>query len=107
MMLIRSGPQIDPRFLELVLNSPLITTIARDKTTGGAAPRINVATVKAYPIPVPPITEQDRIVAQVNTLMNLCNHLEDQLNNAHLRAGALLNSVVYHALEVASVAMAI
>lgn len=99
MMLIRSGPQVDPRFLELVLNSPLITTIAREKTTGGAAPRINVATVKAYPIPVPPIAEQHRIVARVDELMLLCDQLETQLHTAQAESSRLLESVLHKALS--------
>lgn len=107
MMLIRSGPQVDPRFLELVLNSRLITTIAREKTTGGAAPRINVATVKEYPIPVPPLAEQHRIVAKVHELMQLCNHLEDQLTAADLKSKALVDSVVYDASEGKLTAMAV
>ena len=49
-MLIRAGTKIDARFLELMLNSPLITSIARRETIGGAAPRVNVSAVKAYPI---------------------------------------------------------
>ena len=69
-MLIRASTFIDPAFLEMVLDSPLITQLApRQKTTGGAAPRVNVATVKAYPIPVPPLTEQRRILAKVDELM--------------------------------------
>jgi type I restriction enzyme, S subunit len=64
MMLIRAGATLDAAFLEMVMNSPLITGIALAKTTGGAAPRINVATVKAYPIPLPPLVEQHRVVAK-------------------------------------------
>jgi type I restriction enzyme S subunit len=100
MMLIRSGPEVDPQFLELVLNSRLITTIAREKTTGGAAPRINVATVKEYPIPVPPLAEQHCIVAKVKELMCLCDDLEKQLKAVVADTGALLESVIYNAQKV-------
>ena len=54
MMLIRASSICHQSFLELVLNSPLITAIAKKRTTGGAAPRINVSLVKSYPIPIPP-----------------------------------------------------
>ena len=98
MMLIRAGSEIDSAFLEMVLNSPLITRIALAKTTGGAAPRINVATVKAYPIPLPPIGEQHRIVAKVNELTELCGRLETQLTVASNENHHLLEAVLQHAL---------
>jgi type I restriction enzyme S subunit len=99
MMLIRPGAHIDPAFLEMVLNSPLITGIALAKTTGGAAPRINVATVKAYPIPLPSLAEQQRIVAKVNELMALCDRLESQLTNVETETGRLLEAVLHHTLS--------
>ncbi|MEO8411657.1 MAG: restriction endonuclease subunit S, partial [Propionivibrio sp.] len=79
MMLIRPGGNVFAAFLEFVLNSPMITQLAREKTTGGAAPRVNVATVKAYPIPLPPLAEQHRIVAKVDELMALCDRLKAEL----------------------------
>jgi type I restriction enzyme S subunit len=99
MMLIRPGALIDPAFLEMVLNSPLITRIAVAKTTGGAAPRINVATVKAYPIPLPHPSEQQRIVAKVKKLMGLCDQLEGQLANAEFQSRKLLEAVLDRALN--------
>jgi type I restriction enzyme S subunit len=99
MMLIRSGEEVDSAFLEMVLNSPLIAEIARRRTTGGAAPRVNVATVKAYPIPVPPLTEQKRIVAKVNQLMALCDELEAKLRQAEADSEKLLNAAVRHVIE--------
>lgn len=98
MMLIRAGKAISPAFLELVLNSPLITDIARGRTTGGAAPRINVATVKAYPIPLPPLAEQHRIVAKVDELMVLCDQLEAQLRITQTDSRRLLEAVLEVAL---------
>jgi type I restriction enzyme S subunit len=98
MMLIRAGSAIDAAFLEMVLNSPLITRIALAKTTGGAAPRINVATVKAYPVPLPPLAEQQRIVARVNELMALCETLEARLTTARKISHCLLEAVLQSAL---------
>jgi type I restriction enzyme, S subunit len=99
MMLIRSGAMLDTEFLEMVMNSPLITEIALAKTTGGAAPRINVATVKAYPIPLPPLAEQICIVAKVNELMAVCDRLEVQLTTAQADTSRLLEAVLHHAIN--------
>jgi type I restriction enzyme S subunit len=77
----------------------LITNLAAAKTTGGAAPRINVATVKAYPIPLPPLAEQRCIVAKVDELMALCDQLETSLATAETETSRLLESVLHHALQ--------
>jgi len=98
MMLVRCGEAISPAFLEMVLNSPLITEIAKAKTTGGAAPRVNVATVKSYPIPAPPLAEQHRIVAKVEELMAVCDRLEALLTTTQAESRRLLEAVLHEAL---------
>ena len=97
-MLIRTGEIIDAAFLEIVLNSPLIIELAQRGTTGGAAPRVNVATVKAYPIPIPPYAEQKRIVSKVNQLMALCDELETKLRQAEADSERLMNAAVQYVL---------
>ncbi len=82
MMLIRPTSEVLPEFVEMTLNSPLITSIARNKTTGGAAPRVNVSVVKAYPVPLPPLPEQHRIIAKINQLLALCDQLKTRLTQA-------------------------
>jgi type I restriction enzyme S subunit len=102
MMLIRAGATIDSAFLEMVLNSPFIGEIARGNTTGGAAPRVNVATVRAYPIPLPPLGEQHRILAKVEELMALCDRLEAQLTTAQTVNHRLLEAVLCESLASAA-----
>jgi type I restriction enzyme S subunit len=94
MMLIRAGDRLAPEFLEMVLNSPLITAIACNQTTGSAAPRINVATVRTFPIPIPPLAEQHRIVAKVDQLMALVDQWESQLAATRTTADHLLSALV-------------
>jgi type I restriction enzyme S subunit len=101
MMLIRPGRNVSSAFLELVLNSPMITQLAREKTTGGAAPRVNVATVKAYPIPIPPIDEQHRIVAKVDELMALCDRLKAGLAESRAQKERLATTLIESALKAA------
>jgi type I restriction enzyme S subunit len=99
MMLIRAGENLASEFLELVLNSPLITEIARRKTTGGAAPRVNVSTVKAYPIPLPPLAEQHRIVAKVDELVALCDLLKARLQSAQATKVHIADTLVEAAIR--------
>ena len=98
LMLIRAGTATRADFLEIVLNSPFITDIAKARTTGGAAPRVNMSTVRAYPIPIPPLTEQNRIVAKVDELMALCNGLEASLTATAITRRRLLDALLAEAL---------
>ena len=81
-MLIRCHSVISSYYLEVAINSPFITKQAAHWTTGGAAPRINMSTVRGYPIPIPPLAEQKRIVAKVDGLMALCEQLKSRLADA-------------------------
>lgn len=98
LMLIRAGAETRPDFLEIVLNSPFITDIAKARTTGGAAPRVNMSTVRAYPIPLPPLAEQHRIVAKVDELMALCDRLEASLTTGDATRRRLLDALLAEAL---------
>ena len=110
LMLIRPGQELIPTFLNLVLNSPLITSIAARRTTGGAAPRVNMSTVRAYPIPVPPLAEQARIVAKVADFMSICDRLEASIvAGAEARRGLLeatLRDALAPAMELSDVVAA-
>ena len=101
LMLIRANRTVDPKFLELAINSPWITDFAAKMTTGGAAPRVNMSIVRAYPIPVPPLAEQHRIIANVEKLMDLCDQLEASLIEGEQTRSKLLEAVLHKALEPA------
>jgi len=104
LMLIRAGATTRADFLEIVLNSPFITDIAKARTTGGAAPRVNMSTVRAYPIPLPPLAEQHRIVAKVAALMALCDRLEASLAATAATRRSLIDALLAEALAPPQVA---
>ena len=99
LMLIRAGKETRADFLEIVLNSSFITNIAATQTTGGAAPRVNMSTVRAYPIPVPPLAEQHRIVSKVDELMRLSDRLEASLIAGENGRSSLLSAILGEALR--------
>ena len=99
LMHIRTNNAVAPQFLELCLNSPWITEFAVEKTTGGAAPRVNMSMVRSYPIPLPPLAEQHRIVAKVDKLMAFCDRLEASLATGDDTRCRLLGALLIEALE--------
>jgi type I restriction enzyme, S subunit len=55
--------------------------------------------VNGFPIPLPPLTEQHRIVAKVDALMALCDQLEASLTTATTTRSRLLESLLNEALN--------
>ena len=51
----------------------------RLKTSFGVQSFVSLKYLRDYPIPLPPLAEQHRIVAKVDSLMKLCEQIEEQL----------------------------
>lgn len=78
MMRCRFSSALNLRFIHMAMNQDAARSFLRSRATGtsGSMPKINQTTLKSLPIPLPPITEQNRIVAKVDELMDLVNTLE-------------------------------
>jgi len=77
MMLIRLIPEtINPNYLFYSLRDPLLMDRVQDKPVGATVKHLRVGGVETLLVPLPPIAEQQRIVARVDELMALCDKLE-------------------------------
>ena len=68
-----------PRYIWIVLRSPFMVVCVEQSQRGQSYPAINDADFAVLPFPLPPLAEQQRIVAKVKQLMVLCNQLESNL----------------------------
>ena len=66
----------------------------RSLSAGGAQPNLNVQKIKEVFVPLPPLSEQRRIVAKVDQLMALVDQLETQLTESRAIAQSLMEAVV-------------
>ncbi len=94
LMLMRPAKYVDSDFLTLMLNSPLVLKMVEGFNLGSTVKHINVGSVKKFPIPLPPLAEQHRIVAKVDALMALCDQLEAQLKERAGMQGKFADAVV-------------
>ena len=65
-----------PRYIWIVLRSPFMVAAVEETQRGQAYPAINDADFAVLPFPLPPLAEQQRIVAKVDELMALCDRLQ-------------------------------
>ena len=89
---------IDPDFLAIQLSSVPFQTILDKAATGLTAKGIKAAKLKRLPIAVPPLPEQQRIVARVNELVGMLTQLELQVNAISPQVTRLLDSLLAEAL---------
>lgn len=71
---------INPQWLRISLKSPSFIGYVTDRSYGMKMPRLGTKDAKSSLHPVPPIEEQQRIVAKVDELMALCDELEAAQN---------------------------
>ncbi|HVE20718.1 MAG TPA: restriction endonuclease subunit S [Acidocella sp.] len=63
LLLIRAAKGVHPKFLYYDLCSPSFQKIVQDKIDGATTPHLYQREIRQFPIPIPPLPEQKRIVA--------------------------------------------
>jgi type I restriction enzyme S subunit len=87
-----------PEYLFLNLRSPYILNLYKNRFGGnGLQPNLKMSDVTELVIAIPPLAEQQRIVAKVDELMALCDQLEQQTEES-LSAHQTLVEVLLAAL---------
>jgi type I restriction enzyme S subunit len=94
LMIIRPFAPCSNRYLYRYLVSPVGRSQIFKFDNGSAQPNLSANSVRLYVYPLPPSTEQDRIVAKIDQLMALCDQLDNQIDAATSKQTTLLNAVM-------------
>ncbi|GAA3714222.1 restriction endonuclease subunit S [Oceanisphaera sediminis] len=86
-----------PFYLRCFLKSPSFIKYADSSTHGMSLPRLGTDKAVSAIVPLPPVSEQQRIVAKVDELMALCDQLEQQ-TEASIDAHATLVEILLSTL---------
>lgn len=78
MMRLRTMDAVDVKYIDYVLKSPLIRNYFAKNASGTSEsmPKINQRIVSTALIPLPPLAEQERIVAKLEEILPLCERLK-------------------------------
>jgi len=98
-MLMRSSACIAPAYYECALNSDVIKNQYRSKIVGSTAPHLNVADVRVLAIPLPPLAEQERIVAEVDRHLSRADALAASIVQSKRRAQRLRRAILAAAFQ--------
>jgi type I restriction enzyme S subunit len=96
MMKIRITQDVDLDFVHMAINGPIARAfiMSRASGTSGSMPKINQSTLMAIPIPLPPLKEQLRIMAQIARVESLYEAVATALSRAQDRASKLVEAMV-------------
>jgi len=85
------------KFIQYYLSSRLGQQLILKQSKGGAQPFIGLTELRAWPIPLPPLAEQTRIVAEVERRFSVVEELEATVSGNLLRAIRLRQSILQKA----------
>lgn len=86
------------KFISFALKSDYFQKLVLANAGMGTLPIISKGKWEILPIPLPPLAEQQRIVAKVDELMAICDRLEAQLTTTQTESRRLLEAVLHEAL---------
>lgn len=69
-------------FVHLAIRSPIIQNLVWGRQVGMAIEGLSKKTLELFEFPIPPLSEQHRIVAKVNGLFIICEQLKSRLQSA-------------------------
>lgn len=93
MMHFRLFEGVDPRYFAWALNSPLIYQQALADSLGSTVPHVNIRSLKKFWFPLPPAAEQRRIADEVDSLMALCDSVQDAVRRRSSTGQDILRAV--------------
>jgi len=95
---VRFKDLVDPKYFVTALRASALDGRLSESFTGTGIKHFTGKGLDAYTFPLPPISEQHRIVAKVDELMALCDQLETSLASTDRARGNLLHSLLTQAL---------
>ncbi|WP_366183261.1 restriction endonuclease subunit S [Flavobacterium ovatum] len=98
-MLFRASNIIKPKYLKFVVTDDEYKKRLLEKHRGIGAKHVNVSDIKSSLIPLPPLHEQEQIVAKLEELMGFCDGLEQSIKESQGYNKILLQQVLREALQ--------
>jgi type I restriction enzyme S subunit len=89
---------IEKLFIKRFIESPFFFDYAASQATGSTISNLGLKAMNAFPIPLPPASEQVRIIAKLDELFALCDQLKFRLSAAQTTQLHLTDALVERAI---------
>lgn len=90
---------IDKPYLLNLMNSEFVINLMLEMQFAPGRANLSMSNLANFPIPLPPLTEQQRIVTKLDELMQYCDELEASIKESQQQNELLLQQVLREALE--------
>lgn len=91
--------KLDPKFTEYMLNSPRLRDVSKEGTRGVGNKNLVLKFIKEFPMPVPPLEEQRRLVAYLDGLQAQVSALRAAQAESARELSALLPAILDKAFK--------
>ncbi len=91
--------KLENSYLHKIILSPLIQGYIFNSTTGAGREGLPKYNLEQFVIPLPPLSEQQRIVSKLDKLMQYCDKLEQSIDQSLQQAESLRQSILKRAFE--------
>lgn len=78
-LILRPGPEVDARFLQLFMASPSTVALLEGKSVGSTMVNLNQGILKSIPLRLPSLQEQVEVARRVDRALTWCAQLEDRI----------------------------
>jgi type I restriction enzyme S subunit len=92
-------PEVDSRYILYYLSSPFAKKYLDRVARGVAVKGVNIADVRAMPVPIAPIGEQQRVITTLDDAMSLIRSLFSTLDSSEARGRTLRREVLRTAFK--------
>ena len=86
-------------YLCYALNSPSIYEQTRSQMDGAAITRVTLVKIKGFTIPLPPLSEQQSIVATLDSLKSKVDRLQENYDKISQECDALKQAILRQVFE--------
>ena len=97
--LIKKNDNINMRYLLFYLHSPSANTYILNNSNGGAQEFIGLKGLRTFPIPYPPLSEQQSIVATLDSLKSKVDRLQENYDKISQECDALKQAILRQVFE--------
>ena len=98
--LVRPNPKLAAqKWLYYMMQSPIIYSQANEKATGTAQKTVTLTVLRDFNLPLPPLSDQHRIVQEIESRLSQATETETYIENALQQAEALRQSILKKAFS--------